>query len=79
MVLSLIAYTLIDVGFGVSWWVAKKTINGIYYGTQYIIYGPEKEPEEPKDNYQEIVLNALEKLKPSVEGLNTEQNIQEVN
>ena len=59
MVLSLIAYTLIDVGFGVSWWVAKKTINGIYYGTQYIIYGPEKEPEDPKDNYQEI----LEELK----------------
>lgn len=45
MVLSLIAYTVIDVGFGVSWWVAKKTINGIYYGTKYLIYGSEEEEE----------------------------------
>jgi hypothetical protein len=45
MVLSLIAYTVIDVGFGVSWWVAKKTMNGIYYGTLYLIYGSKEEAE----------------------------------
>ena len=46
---------------------------------QYNSYSINIDSFMPKDNYQEIVLNALEKLKPSVEGLNTEQNIQEVN
>ena len=62
MVLSLIAYTVIDVGFGVSWWVAKKTMNGIYYGTRYLIYGSEEDEEELTES-QLLKKEILEELK----------------
>ena len=48
--LSLITNSVLDVSFGIAWWVTSKTINGMAYGIQYIIYGNEKTTDKTTDN-----------------------------
>ena len=67
MVLSLIAFTVIEVGFGVSWWIASKTVSGIYYGTKYMIYGPEeKQKEYDPIEFERQILEELKDIKLKV-------------
>lgn len=47
--LALLTQSVLDVGFGILWWTAKKTGSALSYGVGYI-WSNEEEEEEEEDN-----------------------------
>lgn len=54
--LSLITNSILDIGFGVFYWVGKKTVSGIYNGVNYIFFTDEQETECFLKNENDYIL-----------------------
>ena len=80
--LSLITNSILDIGFGVFYWVGKKTVTGIYNGVNYIFFTDEQEAECALKNENDYILmtdfktmlnkknQEIDKLKKEIEELN---------
>jgi len=44
--LALLTQSVLDIGFGIIWWTAKKTGSALSYGAGYIWYTDEDEEED---------------------------------
>ena len=53
MALSLLTDTVLDITFGVVWWITKKSVNGIYNGISYVFSKNEDEDENENENENE--------------------------
>jgi hypothetical protein len=53
--IALITQSVLDIGFGIIWWTAKKTGTAISYGIEYLWYDDKKE-----DNIEDSVINMEE-------------------
>ena len=49
MVFFYLTNTALEITAGVAWWLTNKTASGIYYGTKYLMYGPELTEEQIKE------------------------------
>ena len=54
--LSLITNSILDIGFGVFYWVGKKTVTGIYNGVNYIFFTDDQETECSLKNENDYIL-----------------------
>ena len=49
MVLFYLTNSALEIGAGAVWWLTNKTVSGVYYGTKYLIYGPDLTEEQIKE------------------------------
>ena len=80
MVLSLITDTVLDITFGVVWWITKNSVNVIYNGVTYVFSSDKtscqedsedsEDSEDINENYE--ILNEFKDLKKELEEIKTE-------
>jgi hypothetical protein len=61
--------SILDITYGATFWIFKKGLGGIYYGTTYLIYGNQDKEEIEMKNLQELT-KEIKELKRAVSELN---------
>ena len=55
--LSVLTNAVLDIGFGVVYWITKKTASGIWMGLNYFIWSEEKEECSLKNENEFILMS----------------------
>ena len=64
--------SILDITYGATFWILKKGLGGIYYGTTYIIYGNQDTDVIEMKNLQELTTE-IKDLKRALSELNITQ------